>query len=39
MDTTQRRLVHWDGSSKKDFKDFPLDVQKDLGVGLFIVQL
>jgi phage-related protein len=27
------------GSSKKDFKQFPTFVQKDMGVALFVVQL
>ena len=35
----RRRLLYWEGSSKKDFKEFPIDVQKDMGVALFIVQL
>ena len=34
-----RKLLHWEGSSKKDFKAFPVEVQKDMGVALFIVQL
>lgn len=34
-----RRLLFWEGSSKKDFKEFPVDVQKDMGVALFIVQI
>jgi len=34
-----RRLLFWEGSSKKDFKEFPIDVQKDMGVALFIVQI
>lgn len=34
-----RKPLYWEGSSKKDFKAFPLDVQKDLGVALFVVQL
>ena len=29
----------WEGSSKKDFKEFPVPVQKDMGVALFVVQL
>lgn len=37
--TNQRKLLHWEGSSKKDFKDFPIGVQKDMGVALFVVQL
>lgn len=35
----KRRLLYWEGSSKKDFKEFPVDVQKDMGVALFVVQL
>ncbi|WP_423761679.1 type II toxin-antitoxin system RelE/ParE family toxin [Burkholderia sp. NLJ2] len=35
----KRKLLYWEGSSKKDFKSFPVDVQKDMGVALFIVQL
>ena len=35
----KRKLLHWEGSSKKDFKEFPIDVQKDMGVALFVVQL
>lgn len=34
-----RRLLFWEGSSKKDFKEFPIPVQKDMGVALFIAQL
>lgn len=34
-----RKLLHWEGSSKKDFKEFPIAVQKDMGVALFVVQL
>ncbi len=35
----ERKLLYWEGSSKKDFKSFPIAVQKDMGVGLFVVQL
>ena len=35
----QRRPLFWEGSSKKDFKGFPVPVQKDMGVALFIAQL
>ena len=35
----KRKLLYWEGSSKKDFKEFPVDVQKDMGVALFVVQL
>jgi phage-related protein len=31
--------LFWEGSSRKDFKNFPVDVQKDLGVALYVVQL
>jgi len=36
--TQGRKLLYWEGSSKKDFKEFPVDVQKDMGVALFVVQ-
>ncbi|VVM05601.1 type II toxin-antitoxin system RelE/ParE family toxin [Methylacidimicrobium tartarophylax] len=35
----KRKILYWEGSSKKDFKEFPLPVQKDMGVALFVVQL
>jgi phage-related protein len=35
----KRKLLYWEGSSKKDFKEFPVSVQKDMGVALFVVQL
>ena len=34
-----RKPLFWEGSSKKDFKEFPIPVQKDMGVALFVVQL
>lgn len=34
-----RKLLFWEGASKKRFKEFPISVQKDMGVALFIVQL
>lgn len=34
-----RKRLYWEGSSKKDFKAFPIGVQKDMGVALFVVQL
>lgn len=37
--TQKRKVLYWEGSSKKDFKVFPIDVQKDMGLALFIVQL
>lgn len=35
----KRRPLFWEGSSKKDFKTFPVAVQKDMCVALFIAQL
>jgi len=37
--TDRRRPLFWEGSSQRDFKEFPIEVQKDLGVALFIVQI
>ena len=37
--SAKRRPLFWEGSSKKDFKEFPIPVQKDMGVALFIAQL
>ena len=37
--TEMRRPLFWEGSSKKDIKEFPIPVQKDMGVALFVVQL
>ena len=37
--TRKRKQLFWEGSSKKDFKAFPIGVQKDMGVALFVVQL
>jgi phage-related protein/predicted XRE-type DNA-binding protein len=35
----KRKPLYWEASSKRDFKAFPIAVQKDLGVAPFIVQL
>ena len=35
----ERRPLFWEGSAKRDFKQFPEAVQKDMGVALFVVQL
>jgi hypothetical protein len=36
----KRKLLYWEGSSKKGFKEFPIClVQKDRGVALFVMQL
>ena len=37
--TEKRRPLFSEGSSKKDFKEFPISAQKDMGVALFVVQL
>lgn len=37
--TEKRKILCWESSSKKDFKEFPVPVQKDMGVALFVVQL
>lgn len=34
-----RKPLYWESSSKRNFKEFPIPVQKDLGVALFVVQL
>jgi phage-related protein len=39
MELKSRRRLYWEGSSKKDFTAFPVPVQKDMGVALFVVQL
>jgi phage-related protein len=39
IDPRTRRLLVWEGSSKKDFMKFPEAAQKDIGVALFLVQL
>lgn len=35
---TEGKPLCWEGSSTKDFREFPIDVQRDMG-ALFIVQL
>jgi phage-related protein len=39
IDAMDRRPLVWEGSSKKDFREFPSEVQKDFGVALFVVQI
>lgn len=39
MEKQKRKLLYWEGSSKKGFKEFPIPVQKNMGVALFVVQL
>jgi len=36
--TEKRKVLYWEGSSRKDFKQFPLPIQKDMGIALFVVQ-
>jgi phage-related protein len=38
-DASSRKPLYSEGSSKKDFKEFPVEVQKDMGVALFVVQI
>lgn len=33
------KALYWEGSSKKDFKAFPIPVQKNMGMRLYVVQL
>jgi phage-related protein len=39
IDEPVRRPLFWEGSARRDFKRFPVAVQKDMGVALFVVQL
>jgi phage-related protein len=39
IERSARRPLFWEGSAKRDFKQFPTAVQKDMGVALFVVQL
>lgn len=34
-----RRPLFWEGFAKRGFKQFPIAVQKDMGVALFVVQI
>lgn len=34
-----RKPLRWVGSSRKDLKGFPRDVQRDMGVALYVAQL
>jgi phage-related protein len=38
-DKLPRRPLFWEGDSKKVFKMFPVTVQKDMGVALFLAQI
>jgi phage-related protein len=37
--TSREKPLHWVGSSKKDYLDFPEDVQSDMGYALGVAQL
>lgn len=37
--TEARKTLYWEGASKKDFKEFPIPMQKRMGVALYFVQL
>ncbi len=39
MDERKSRLVYWEASSRQDLKTFPVSVQKDFGVALYLLQL
>ena len=39
IERSARRPLFWEASAKRDFKQFPTAVQKDMGVALFVVQL
>ncbi|CAB3815908.1 type II toxin-antitoxin system RelE/ParE family toxin [Achromobacter sp. 77] len=38
MWTEKPKLLYWEGSSRKDFKAFPLPVQKRMGMSLYTLQ-
>ena len=38
-DKLPRRPLFWEGDAKKAFKMFPVAVQKDMGVALFLAQI
>ena len=38
MATSKRKDLFWAGSSKKDYAEFPREVQDDLGYALDLVQ-
>ena len=39
MDVSTTRTLYWEGSSRQDLKTFPVPVQKDLGVALYVLQI
>lgn len=38
MQTDDIKLLYWEGSSRKDFKAFPMRVQKRMGMSLYTLQ-
>lgn len=34
-----RKPLKWVGSSRKDLKDFPRSIQRDIGVALYVAQI
>lgn len=38
MWTDKPKLLFWEGSSRKDFKTFPVPVQKRMGMSLYTLQ-
>ncbi|WP_191576035.1 type II toxin-antitoxin system RelE/ParE family toxin [Achromobacter insolitus] len=38
MWTSKPKLLFWEGSSRKDFKTFPVPVQKRVGMSLYTLQ-
>ena len=39
MEIDLPKPLYWTGSAKKDFKAFPLAVQRNMGMWLYVVQL
>lgn len=39
MERLERKPLKWVGSSRKDLRDFPRSVQRDMGVALYVAQL
>ena len=37
--SAREKPLHWVGSAKKDYRDFPVDVQSDMGYTLSLAQL
>jgi phage-related protein len=39
MQRLQKKPLKWVGSSRRDVKDFPRSVQRDIGVALYVAQI